>query len=161
GDGARASEPETPLRVDREALRPKIALRDVSFSFVPGVPVLDGVTLDIEPGESVGLIGSSGAGKSTLVDVILGVLEADSGDVLIADWPIASVRTQWQRLVGYVPQTIVLFDDTVRANVALGVAPHDVDEEQLSHALALAQLEHVVASLPDGPDQVIGEGGIQ
>jgi ATP-binding cassette, subfamily B, bacterial PglK len=161
GDGARASEPETPLRVDRDALRPKISLRDISFSFVPGVSVLDGVTLDIEPGESVGLIGSSGAGKSTLVDVILGVLEPDSGDVLIADWPIASVRTQWQQLVGYVPQTIVLFDDTVRANVALGVALRDVDEEQLSYALALAQLEHVVASLPDGPDQVIGEGGIQ
>ena len=158
---ARVADAETPLRVERGELRPRIALRDVSFSFVPGVPVLDGVTLDIEPGESIGLIGSSGAGKSTLVDVILGVLEPDSGDVLIADWPIASVRRQWQQLVGYVPQSIVLFDDTVRANVALGVARHDVDEEQLSYALALAQLEHVVASRPQGADQVIGEGGIQ
>jgi ATP-binding cassette subfamily C protein len=157
----RGAEPETPLRVERGELRPRIALRDVSFSFVPGVPVLDRVTLDIEPGESVGLIGSSGAGKSTLVDVILGVLDPDSGDVLIADWPIASVRRQWQQLVGYVPQSIVLFDDTVRANVALGVARGDVDEEQLSYALSLAQLEHVVASLPNGADQVIGEGGIQ
>jgi ATP-binding cassette subfamily C protein len=160
-EDARVAEPEMPLRVERGELRPKITLRNVSFSFVPGVRVLDDVTLEIEPGESVGFIGSSGAGKSTLVDVILGVLEPDSGDVLIADWPIASVRGQWQQLLGYVPQSIVLFDDTVRANVALGVARDDVDEEQLSYALALAQLETVVASLPGGADQVIGEGGIQ
>jgi ABC-type multidrug transport system fused ATPase/permease subunit len=142
-------------------LRPQISLRAVSFSFVPGVPVLDGVSLDIEPGTSVGLVGHSGSGKSTLVDIMLGVLEPDHGDVLVGEWPLGSVRRQWQTMVGYVPQSIVLFDDTVRANVALGVAPDDVDEEQLFHALSLAQLDQVVRSLPDGLDEVIGEGGIQ
>ena len=160
-DQTRSAEGETELRVERGELRPTIRLRDVRFSFVPGVPVLDGVSLDIEPGEAIGIVGSSGSGKSTLVDVILGVLEPESGDVLVAGWPIASVRRQWQQIVGYVPQTIVLFDDTVRANVALGVRPEDVDEEQLFHALALAQLDDVVRSLPNGLDEVIGENGIQ
>jgi len=90
-----------------------------------------------------------------------GVLDPDRGDVLVDEWPMRSVRRQWQAMVGYVPQSIVLFDDTVRANVALGVRDDDIDEEQLADALAFAQLDQVVASLPDGLDQVIGEGGIQ
>ena len=159
--GEERSDAETLLLVQRGELRPTIALRDVSFSFVPGVPVLDGVSLEIDPGESIGFIGPSGAGKSTLVDVILGVLDPDQGDVLIAEWPIASVRRQWQQMVGYVPQSIVLFDDTVRANVALGVRRDEVDDEQLTHVLALAQLDHVVRSLRGGLDEVIGEGGVR
>jgi ATP-binding cassette subfamily C protein len=158
---SRESAAETPLLVQRGELRPTISLRDVSFSFVPGVPVLDRVSLTIEPGESVGFIGPSGAGKSTLVDVILGMLDPDEGDVLIAEWPIASVRRRWQQMVGYVPQSIVLFDDTVRANVALGVPRDDVDDEQVEHVLALAQLDHVVRSLRGGLDEVVGEGGVR
>ncbi len=159
--GEERSDAETLLLVQRGELRPTIALRDVSFSFVPGVPVLDGVSLEIDPGESIGFIGPSGAGKSTLIDVILGVLDPDQGDVLIAEWPIASVRRQWQQMVGYVPQSIVLFDDTVRANVALGVPRDEVDDEQVTHVLALAQLDHVVRSLRGGLDEVIGEGGVR
>jgi len=123
--------------------------------------VLCDVSLEIAPGDAVGFVGPSGAGKSTLVDLVLGVLDPDRGDVLVDEWPMRSVRRQWQAMVGYVPQSIVLFDDTVRANVALGVRDDDIDEEQLADALAFAQLDQVVASLPDGLDQVIGEGGIQ
>jgi ABC-type multidrug transport system fused ATPase/permease subunit len=164
GEGAsdaRVADEETPLLVERGELRPTISVRDVSFSFVPGVPVLDTVSLEIAPGESIGFIGPSGAGKSTLVDVILGVLDPDHGDVLIAEWPVASVRRQWQQMVGYVPQAIVLFDDTVRANVALGVPRDEVDDEQVAHVLALAQLDHVVRSLRGGLDEVIGEHGVR
>jgi ATP-binding cassette subfamily C protein len=71
------------------------------------------------------------------------------------------VRRQWQQMVGYVPQSIVLFDDTVRANVALGVPRDEVDDEQVTHVLALAQLDHVVRSLRGGLDEVIGEGGVR
>lgn len=153
--------PERPLHVEPGELRARVRLRDVTFSFVPGAPVLDRVSLAIDPGESIGLVGPSGAGKSTLVDVILGLLAPERGDVLVDDWPLASVRHQWQRMVGYVPQSIVLFDDTVRANIALGVPPGEVDDEQLEHVLALAQLDQVVRSLPNHLDQVIGEGGVQ
>ncbi len=152
---------ERPLRVEHGELRARVRLRDVSFAFVPGVPVLDHVSLDLEPGESIGLVGPSGAGKSTLVDVVLGLLAPQAGDVLVDDWPLSSVRHQWHRMIGYVPQSIVLFDDTVRANIALGRAPDAVDDEQLAHVLGLAQLDQVVRSLPNGLDQIIGERGVR
>ena len=142
-------------------LRPRLSLRDVTFSYVPGVPVLDHVTFDIDQGEAIGLVGGSGAGKSTLVDVLLGLLEADSGEVLVDGWPIHSVRRQWQSMVGYVPQSIVLFDATVRANVAFGVAEADVDDERVWQVLELAQLTDVVHQLPSQLDGMIGEGGVQ
>jgi ATP-binding cassette subfamily C protein len=142
-------------------LRPSIAVRDLTFSYAPGVPVLNGITLAVAPGEAIGLVGSSGAGKSTLVDILLGLLEPDAGDVLIQGWPIGQVRRQWQQLIGYVPQSIVLFDDTVRANVAFGVPRDEVDDDQVWYALSLAQLEDVVHSLTDGIDNMIGEGGVQ
>ena len=142
-------------------LRPRLSLRDVTFSYVPGVPVLDHVTFDIDQGEAIGLVGGSGAGKSTLVDVLLGLLEADSGEVLVDGWPIHSVRRQWQSMVGYVPQSIVLFDATVRANVAFGVPDADVDDDRVWQVLELAQLTDVVHQLPSQLDGMIGEGGVQ
>jgi ABC-type multidrug transport system fused ATPase/permease subunit len=143
------------------ALRPRISLQDVSFSYVPGVPVLDNVTFEIEEGEAIGLVGGSGAGKSTLVDVLLGLLEPDSGEVLVDDWPIQSVRRQWQGTIGYVPQSIILFDTTVRANVAFGVPDEDIDDDQVWKVLELAQLAEVVRELPDGLGNVVGESGVQ
>jgi ATP-binding cassette, subfamily B, bacterial PglK len=142
-------------------LRARISLRDVSFSYVPKIAVLNGVTLDIEPGEAIGLVGGSGAGKSTLVDMLLGLLDPDDGEILIDGWPIAAVKRQWQQMIGYVPQAIALFDDTVRANVALGVPRDEVDDARLQHALAVGQLEDVVMALPKGLDNMIGESGVQ
>jgi len=142
-------------------LRPHISVEDVSFHYVPGVPVLSGVSFVIHPGEAIGLVGGSGAGKSTLLDILLGLLPPDSGEVYIDDWPLQQVRRPWQQMIGYVPQTIALFDDSVSANVALGVTPEDVNPEQLWHALTVAQLDDVVRALPLGVDDVIGEAGIQ
>jgi ATP-binding cassette, subfamily B, bacterial PglK len=149
------------VHLEADQLQPKIAVRDLTFSYVPGVPVLKGVTFDIEPGEAVGLVGSSGAGKSTLVDILLGLLEPDGGEVFVGGWPLEQVRTHWQEMIGYVPQSVVLFDDTVRANVAFGVPPDQVDDAQVWNALGFAQLEDVVASLTDGLDNIIGEQGVQ
>jgi ATP-binding cassette subfamily C protein len=149
------------VQLDPGQLRPRIAVRDVTFSYVPGVPVLHGVTLDIEPGDAVGLVGGSGAGKSTLVDIFLGLLEPDSGEVLVDGWPIEQVRPSWQQMIGYVPQSIVLFDDTVRSNVAFGVPRDAVDDTRVWEALAFAQLDDVVHSLASGLDNVIGEAGVQ
>lgn len=158
--------PEDPARdeavhVQIGELQPSIAVRDVTFSYAPDAPVLNGITLDIEPGEAVGLVGSSGAGKSTLVDILLGLLEPDSGEVLVHGWPIALVRRQWQQMIGYVPQSIVLIDDTVRANVAFGLPNDEIDDEQVWNALATAQLDDVIRALSKGLDNMIGEGGVQ
>src|SRR4051794_40519859 len=152
---------EIRQQVHVASLRPRISLEDVTFSYVPGIPVLESVTFDIEEGEAVGLVGGSGAGKSTLVDILLGLLVPDSGEVMVDDWPIETVRRQWQRTIGYVPQNIVLFDASVRANVAFGVPDEDIDDDQVWKALELAQLADVVRSLRGGLDDPIGEYGIQ
>ena len=152
---------QTREQVQVESLRPRLALRDVSFAYVPGVPVLESVTFSIEEGEAIGLVGGSGAGKSTLVDVLLGLLEPDQGEVLVDGWPINTVRRQWQGSIGYVPQSIILFDATVRANVAFGVPDADIDDEQVWRVLELAQLADVVRELPDGLDDIVGEAGVQ
>jgi ATP-binding cassette subfamily C protein len=162
---AKAEEVAENLQLTEEVrvaeLRPRLSLRDVSFSYVPGVPVLDCISFDIEQGEAIGLVGGSGAGKSTLIDVLLGLLEEDSGEVLVDGWPIHSVRRQWQSMIGYVPQSIVLLDTTVRANVAFGVPADEVDDERVWNVLELAQLGDVVRELPSQLDGMIGEGGVQ
>lgn len=136
-----------------------VAFEEVWFAYTPGAPVLKGISFEIRPGEAIGLVGSSGAGKSTVLDLLLGLLVPDEGRVLFGGADLQSVLRSWQQLVGYVPQDISLFDDTVRANVALGTAPQDVDEERLWSALALAQLDQTVRSLPEGADTFIGEAG--
>jgi len=152
---------ERKQQVQVEVLRPRLSLRDVSFSYVPGVRVLDNISFDIEEGEAIGLVGGSGAGKSTLVDILLGVLDPESGEVVVDGWPIDTVRRQWQSTIGYVPQNVVLFDATVSANVAFGVPDTEIDEAQVWKALELAQLADVVRELPDGLNDVIGESGVQ
>ena len=142
-------------------LEPRLSLRHVQFSYVPGTPVLAGITFDIALGESIGLVGGSGAGKSTLVDVLLGLLEPEQGEVLVDGWPLASVRRRWQKSIGYVPQSITLFDTTVRANVAFGVPRDQVDDDQVWRVLETAQLGEVVRSLPTGLDNMVGERGVQ
>lgn len=147
-----AAEPED----HSDELKPSIRLDRVCFSYQPGVPVLRDITFRIEPGESVGIVGGTGAGKSTLLDLLLGLLQPDSGRVLIGGRPLTSVRREWNRLIGYVPQSIALFDDTVRANVAFGDAGH-VDDERVWEALRKAQLEDDVRRLAEGLDTPVGE----
>lgn len=138
---------------------PRIEIDRLCFSYLPGVPVLTDVSFTIEPGESVGLVGGSGAGKSTLFDLILGVLAPDSGEIRIDGQPMARVKRRWQDTIGYVPQASVIFDDTVRANVALGLRRAEVSDDDVWKALRLSQMENEVGVLGDGIDTVLGEGG--
>lgn len=137
-----------------------ITLDHVSFTYPGAVePALQDVSLTIPRGSSVALVGRSGAGKSTLADVILGLLSPQSGRVLVDGADIAADLPSWQRGIGYIPQTIYLIDDTLRRNIALGVPDSDIDEERLRNACRLAQLDDLVARLPQGVDTVIGEHG--
>jgi ABC-type multidrug transport system fused ATPase/permease subunit len=140
---------------------PLVAARDVHFSYDPGVPVLNGFSFEVRAGEAIGLVGSSGAGKSTILDILLGLLEPDSGEILIKGREMKSVLDEWRASIGYVPQFISLFDDTVRANVALGVAADAADDADVWRALRLAQLDDVIHELPDGLDSIVGEAGLR
>ena len=123
--------------------------------------VLKNVNISVQRGEAVGFVGQSGSGKSTLIDILLGLLDPKTGSVLINSRSIGQVKRQWQHIVGYIPQTIFLMDDSLRRNIAIGIADSEIDEVAIQDALKSAQLEDFVASLPEGLDTVVGERGVR
>ena len=144
------------------AVQNDIRLDCVSFRY-PGAVVnaLSDVSISITPRTTVGFIGGSGAGKSTLVDILLGLLEPASGAVKVDGVDIRANMRGWQQQIGYVPQSIYLTDDTLRRNVAFGVASEGIDEAAVRRAIRAAQLERFVGELPDGLESMVGERGIR
>lgn len=139
-----------------------LALEDVSFTYDNApIPAINGIFLEIEYGESIGLVGPSGAGKTTLVDLILGILTPTDGKILIDGRNIEEAMAWWRRQVGYVPQNIYLIDDTLRRNIAFGLADDEIDEDAVNRAIERAQLGNFVESLPDGLDTILGERGVR
>ena len=110
-------------------LRETLACEEVSFRYEEGAPLaLDRVALAIRRGESIGIVGPTGAGKSTLVDVLLGLLPPTSGRVMVDGEPLAGRERAWQRQIGYVSQDVYLLDDSLRRNIAFGIADSAIDE---------------------------------
>jgi ABC-type multidrug transport system fused ATPase/permease subunit len=139
-----------------------LVTRDLTFSYDDTERlVLHEVCVRIKAGEAVGFVGQSGSGKSTLIDIMLGLLEPQSGSVLINGRSFDDVKQSWQKTIGYIPQTIFLMDDSLRRNIAIGIADNEIDEVAIREALKSAQLEDFVASLPEGLDTVVGERGVR
>ena len=137
-----------------------VSLKDVSFSYQDQVNVettIDSVSLEIEPGSVVALIGASGAGKSTLVDLILGLYDPSSGEISCSGVTTQALRDAFPGLMSYVPQKPGLVSGSIRDNIALGVPHNEVDEETLWQAIRLAELEEFITGLPNGVDSHLGE----
>jgi len=153
------SRPAAPL-----PFRESIELRNVRFTY-PGAPkpVLDGFDLRIEANTTVGLVGATGSGKTTTVDILLGLLEPEEGQLLVDGVPITEEnRRAWQANLGYVPQQIYLADDTIAANIAFGVRPEEIDMAAVERAARLANVhDFIVSELPDGYETVVGERGVR
>ncbi len=148
---------EEKLPVKRE-----ISLEDITYAY-PGTEkrIFDHARMVIPVGASVGVVGTSGAGKSTIVDILLGLLELESGYVLADGKPVKEHYRGWLQNIGYIPQMIFMLDDTIRSNVAFGVPREKVDEKRVWEVLHEAQLDEFVKSLPQGLDTSIGERGIR
>ncbi|NQV57939.1 MAG: ABC transporter ATP-binding protein [Rhodospirillales bacterium] len=139
-----------------------IEFQHVDYEYPGGdASVLNDISLSIQSGESTALVGLSGAGKTTLVDVLLGLLLPSGGRLLVNGSDVNNNIRAWQKNLGYVPQHIYLFDDTIRNNVALGLVDRDIDEDQVKRALKMAALGDFVESLPKGADTVLGENGVR
>jgi ATP-binding cassette subfamily C protein len=137
-----------------------IALDQVAFAYDGSDrEALHDVCLTIPRGSSIGVVGATGAGKSTLVDVLIGLLRPTSGRVLVDGHALPAAPRAWQRAIGYVPQTVVLTDDSLRQNVALGIPAERIDAERMAVVIEMAQLTDFVAALPGGLDARVGEGG--
>lgn len=123
--------------------------------------VLKDLNLTIRKGESVAFIGKSGAGKSTLVDIILGLFVPQSGTFRIDGVDVSESKLGWSKLVGYVPQANYLLDDTIRHNIAFGIADSEIDDEKIWRAIEKAQLTEYINSLPEGLETAVGERGVR
>ena len=123
--------------------------------------ILSDLSFTIKKGEAIGLVGASGAGKTTLADIILGLLKPRKGNVYADGMDVYSCPKQWSKIIGYVPQSIFLANDTLRNNVAFGYDEKEIDDEKIWKVLKEAQLDDFVAGLPQKPDTQVGERGIK
>ncbi|MBQ1497302.1 MAG: ABC transporter ATP-binding protein [Sphingomonas sp.] len=125
-------------------------------------PAIDGISLALARGQSIGLIGKSGAGKTTLVDILLGLHSFDSGAMRVNGTPIQDYGwNNWVDQVAYIPQNVFLVDGSVARNVAFGVPPERIDRDRVMAALRSAQLAELVDKLPQGLDTSLGERGVR
>ena len=140
----------------------QLMLDEVSF-YYPNTdkPALHSINLSIPRGSCIGIVGGSGAGKSTLVDVVLGLLTPASGHVRADSIDIQMNLRGWQDQIGYVPQSVFLTDDTLRRNVAFGLAEDKIDDAAVRRAIHSAQLDEFVDSLPERLATLVGERGVR
>jgi len=139
-----------------------IALHKVCFKYPEACEdVISNISLFIPHGSSVAFVGTSGAGKTTLIDIILGILPPSSGEVLVDDSNIMLNVAKWQRRLGYIPQSIYLYDDTIRSNIAFGCDNSKIDDEKIWDALRAAHLDTFVGALADGLETFVGERGVR
>ncbi len=144
----------------RMPFRRSLVLEHLSYRYpLMEQPAANDLSLEIPRGHWVGFIGPTGAGKTTLVDLILGLLTPTSGRILIDDRDLQDDVLGWQRNIGYVPQDIYLIDDTIRRNVAFGVADEDIEDERVWKALRASQADNFVRSMPDGLSALTGQRG--
>lgn len=141
-------------------LRKELKMENVSFKYEKSnVYIFKDASVTISAGKCVGIVGPSGIGKTTAVDIILGLLRPERGQVFSDGVDITTNYQSWLSLVGYIPQSIFMLNGTIRENVVFG--EDDISDEKVWEALREAQLEDFVKTLPDGLDSQIGERGIR
>jgi ABC-type multidrug transport system fused ATPase/permease subunit len=143
--------------------RKSIELKNVQFTY-PGKtePALRDLTMTIGVNKVIGLVGASGSGKSTAIDILLGLVQPEKGELLIDGEPITNQQIRaWQNTLGFVPQSIFLADSSIRENIAFGLPSELVDEEKVQLAATMAHLDELVAELTEGLNTRVGERGVQ
>lgn len=149
-------------KIDKMDIAKEITLQDITYKY-PNTETLifDHADMTIPIGSAIGIVGTSGSGKTTIVDVMLGLLQLQTGNILADGVDVSTNYEGWLKNIGYIPQTIFMIDSTIRKNVAFGFADEDIDDERVWEVLKEAQLDEFVRGLPDGLDTGIGERGIR
>lgn len=143
-------------------LKKDIIIKNITYSYPNSSQhILYEANMVIPIGKSVGIVGVSGAGKSTAVDILLGLLTPQAGQVLADSVDVKLFYRSWLSYIGYIPQMIFMLDDSIRANVAFGLEEGEIQDDAVWHALEEAQLADFVRSLPAGLESLIGERGVR
>lgn len=143
-------------------IKSKLELSDVTFKYPEGNrEVLVNANMTINKGDMVGIVGPSGAGKTTTVDIILGLLKTQNGEILVDGVSIYDDLKGWLSQIGYIPQTIFLLDSSIRSNVAFGISENEISDEDVWRALDEASLSDFVRTLPEGINTEVGERGVR
>jgi ABC-type multidrug transport system fused ATPase/permease subunit len=153
---------EKTNEIKANSFETSIEFENASFRYDSNKPtVIECVSLKINKGDIVGVIGATGSGKSTLIDILMGLLKPSEGRILVdgADINFAGMRN-WQRQIAHVPQSIFLSDASIGENIAFGIPKEEIDWERVRRCAEKAQLEEVVDGLPNGYHELVGERGI-
>ena len=141
-------------------IQQQVKFKDISFAYQK-TKILNNVSIELKLGEIIGVIGKTGAGKSTLVDIVSTLLLPDDGSVLVDDKEISECDFRdFKDNIGIVPQHNHLLDDTIAANIALGVTFDNINTQRMMSAAKLAQIDNFVRTLPEGFNTKVGTGGI-
>lgn len=159
---AMLAERKANSQAEKLKLEDKIELKDISFHYPDSDKnIFEGAYMAVPKGKSVGIIGTSGAGKSTIVDVLLGLLRAQKGEITCDGVDIFKNYESWLAQIGYIPQAIYLIDESIRDNIAFGIDADRIDEKRIWEVLEEAQLKEFVEELPQGLDTTIGDRGVR
>ena len=140
----------------------KISFSNVGFSYDDKRDyVTQKLSFDIQAGEAIGFIGASGSGKTTIIDLMLGLLKPTNGSIKYNDNELSECLSSWWSQVAYIPQEILLIDESIRTNIVLGIDEKEVDDDKLKKALKQARLFDFISQLPDGIETKIGEHGVR
>jgi ATP-binding cassette, subfamily B, bacterial PglK len=139
-----------------------LELKYISFSYIDNKPILENINFKINKGELVGIIGESGAGKTTLINIIVGLLNQNSGKIFLDGNELNKSNLNiWRGKIGYVPQDVYLIDDTIENNIAFGVEHNKINPENIDKAIEKSQLRTFIDQLPKGKNTIVGERGVQ
>lgn len=158
----------TGLTGDRQPQLPKLELQDkivldhITYAY-PNTEknIFTDAHMEVRKGQSVGIMGPSGAGKSTIVDILLGLLHVQAGEITCDGVNIFDNYPSWLAKIGYIPQSIYLIDESIRDNIAFGIDADRIDDKRIWEVLEEAQLKEFVEELPDGLETTIGDRGVR
>lgn len=153
------------LEFDERYLQPKekILIENISFTYPKkSEPVLNNTDISIPINSVIGIVGPSGSGKSTLVDIILGLIKPQKGNLKIDELIIDSNNLRsWQNCIGFVPQSIFLSEGSILENITFGIEDSKIDFDRVNRVIKLSHLDELIPTLENGVNTKVGERGVQ